>query len=88
MPATYLQAERMPIEMNATCLARRALRAEHLTLFEGRHTDHAEPVVVYVSLSYGTVWVRPLSEWNQLVGWPDGTLQPRFVRRDLDDPHA
>ncbi len=38
--------------------------------------------VVYVSLTYGTVKCRDLEEFNELVEWPDGTHNPRFVQAD------
>jgi hypothetical protein len=57
---------------------------KYRVLFEGLHADDAKPVVVYVSMIYGTVWVRRLEEWNDVVEWPDGTMQPRFIRKDFD----
>ncbi len=36
-------------------------------------------VVVYVSLTYGTVKCRDLEEFMQVVVWPDGKKRPRFV---------
>lgn len=40
-------------------------------------------VVVYVSLTDGRVWVRPAASWLEPVRWPDGTIRPRFLRRDF-----
>lgn len=42
-------------------------------------TDESEQVV-YVSLDYGTMWVRSLAEWHEPTDrWPDGVTRPRFV---------
>jgi hypothetical protein len=35
--------------------------------------------VVYISLVYGQIWVRPISMWNEYVEWPDGVRRSRFV---------
>lgn len=40
--------------------------------------DTGEPVVVYRSCKYGTVWVRTLSNWTEDVTLPDGTVVSRF----------
>jgi hypothetical protein len=52
--------------------------------------DHATPLVVYVSLSHGEIWVRPLSEWDELVEWPDRSWRARYVLdqqpAEPDDP--
>jgi hypothetical protein len=58
---------------------------KYRVLFEGFHADNKEPVVIYVSMIYGTVWVRNLSEWNEEVEWPDGTMKPRFIRQDFNE---
>ncbi len=36
-------------------------------------------MVVYVSLTYGTIKSRDLSEFTELVTWPDGIERSRFV---------
>jgi hypothetical protein len=36
-------------------------------------------VVVYVSLTYGTIKCRDLVEFIELVEWPDGQKRSRFV---------
>ena len=36
-------------------------------------------VVIYVSLTYGILKVRDLSEFIELVEWPDGERRPRFI---------
>jgi hypothetical protein len=35
-------------------------------------------MVVYRSLKYGSVWIRPLTMFLEIVEWPDGTQRPRF----------
>ncbi len=38
---------------------------------------------VYISLDYGTAWVRSLAEWQEPTDrWPDGVTRPRFVPED------
>ena len=39
----------------------------------GRHSETLEPMVLYVSLTHGTYWARPLSEWTKPL--PDGSLR-------------
>jgi hypothetical protein len=36
-------------------------------------------VVMYVSLTYGKVKCRDLTEFTQMVTWPDGEKRPRFI---------
>lgn len=36
-------------------------------------------MVVYACMKTGIVWVRPLTEWTELVTWPDGVIRTRFV---------
>lgn len=43
-----------------------------------RSEDHLTVEVVYVSLTNGRVFVRPRSEWEELVEWPDGVARARF----------
>lgn len=45
------------------------------------NVDNLEPSVVYLSMIYGTWFVRRCSEWNELVEWPDGKWRSRFVLR-------
>lgn len=37
-----------------------------------------EPVVIYQSCKHGTIWVRGLDVWFEVVKLPDGTEVPRF----------
>ena len=57
---------------------------KYRVLFEALHSDEKEPVVVYVSMIFGTVWVRPTKEWSEMVEWPDGEMRTRFIRRDFE----
>ena len=38
-----------------------------------------EPAVVYSSKA-GSVFVRTLQEWSEIVKWPDGKYRPRFMK--------
>lgn len=35
--------------------------------------------VVYVSLTYGNIKYRELTEFLEEIEWPDGTRKPRFI---------
>lgn len=46
--------------------------------------DQETIVVIYLSLSTGRTWVRPLRKegqdsWTDTVLWPDEVLRPRFI---------
>lgn len=46
--------------------------------------DRDTIVVIYLSLSTGRTWVRPLRKegedsWTDTVTWPDGVLRSRFI---------
>lgn len=57
---------------------------EYVVLSVAIHTETKEKMVVYMSLTYGTIWTRPLVIWNQFVttdeGKPTERLQPRFIK--------
>lgn len=55
---------------------------EYMVLAMSTHTETKEPMVVYVSLTYGTIWTRPLKIWNEFVQDPanGGMHVPRFNR--------
>jgi hypothetical protein len=42
------------------------------------HTDTNEPLVIYKSLSFGSTYARPFSEWNDVVKDMDGQPSYRF----------
>jgi len=42
------------------------------------HTETNEPMVVYKSLLFGSIYVRPLSMWFEEVTLEDGTKKKRF----------
>ena len=44
------------------------------------HTDTNEPLVIYKSLSFGSIYARPFSEWNNVVKDTDGEPNYRFVK--------
>jgi hypothetical protein len=44
------------------------------------NSETEAPMVVYVSLADGTVWVRPLEMFTEEVVWPDEVRRPRFMR--------
>lgn len=50
----------------------------YLTLVHARNRNTLEHVVVYCSLTYGSMWVRRCSEWSDTVD-RDGYKGPRFV---------
>lgn len=58
---------------------------QYLVLFvadDSTNNRKGNKVVVYVSLTYGVVKARDLSEFFEPVTWPDGILRPRFVPSD------
>ena len=54
---------------------------EYIVLGVGTHTETKEKMVVYASLSYGTVWTRPLEIWNQFVNVPNDDNPDRLIPR-------
>lgn len=55
---------------------------KYLVLFVADDSTNARPgnkLVVYVSLTYGVIKCRDLSEFTESVEWPDGQTRPRFV---------
>ena len=55
---------------------------KYLVLFVAEDSTNARKgtkLVVYISLTYGAIKIRELSEFTELVEWPDGTKGPRFV---------
>ena len=46
------------------------------------HSETQEPMVVYVSELFGTVFVRPLAEWNKPL--PDGGVRFALIEEDFD----
>ncbi len=49
------------------------------------HTETQEAMVVYVSLLFGTVFVRPLELWNQDALDEDENEVTRFELIDIED---
>jgi hypothetical protein len=55
---------------------------KYLVLFVADDSTNARmgnKLVVYVSLTYGAIKCRDLSEFTELVAWPDGKMRPRFI---------
>ncbi len=46
---------------------------------ESTNARKGNKVVVYISLKYGTIHCRDLSEFTEIVDWPDGSKKPRFI---------
>jgi len=46
------------------------------------HSETDDSLVVYVSLTTGEVFARPMTMWREEVVWPDGERRPRFVPED------
>jgi hypothetical protein len=52
----------------------------YVVLHLAKHSEGETEQVVYLSLDYGTIWVRRLSEWEEPTNrWPDGVTRSRFV---------
>ena len=51
----------------------------YVVLHIAKHTETEEDMVVYTKFGNvdGTVWVRPLSMWNDIIKY-EGKKQPRF----------
>jgi hypothetical protein len=52
---------------------------EYEVLHLARHSETEEELVVYRALTNGSIWVRPLVMFTEMVAH-DGRLVPRFVR--------
>ena len=55
---------------------------KYLVLFvaeESTNSRTGNKSVVYISLTYGVIKIRELTEFIELVEWSDGTKRPRFV---------
>jgi hypothetical protein len=44
------------------------------------HTETKEPLVIYKSLSFGSIYARPLSVWCETVSNRRGGIEPRFKK--------
>ncbi len=46
---------------------------------ESTNSRKGNQVVIYVSLTYGTVKCRDMKEFQESIKWPDGQIRPRFI---------
>lgn len=44
------------------------------------HTETNEPLVIYKSLLFGSVYARPLDSWNEKVNGKDRFLEEKHAR--------
>jgi len=51
-------------------------------LTTAKHSETEETLVIYVSLTSGDIFARPLSMWTEEVEWPSGEKRPRFLHED------
>jgi hypothetical protein len=56
-------------------------------------TESLGNTVVYMAMATGEIFVRSISEWTELVQWPDGNYHRRFIAttdtpRDLWHPKS
>ena len=49
------------------------------------HTETKEPMIVYQSLSFGSIYARPLSIWCEAVENRRGGIEPRFVKIQIQE---
>lgn len=49
------------------------------------HSETKEPLVIYQSISFGSIYARPLSMWNDVVENRRGGIEPRFVKVEQND---
>ena len=45
------------------------------------NTETGEPMVIYKSLLFGSIFARPLNIWSEKVTLEDGTVKQRFSGR-------
>ena len=45
-----------------------------------KHSETTEPLVIYQSISFGSIYARPLSMWEDTVENKRGGIEPRFVK--------
>lgn len=57
---------------------------KYVVLTMATDTETSEPVVVYKSLLFGSIYTRPLSVWNEDVTIEDGKRVPRFKSMNRD----
>ncbi len=55
-----------------------------ITGFSSWASGNNEPVVEYLSMLFGTKHTRLVSQWCEVVQWPDKKYRSRFVKRGPD----
>ncbi len=55
---------------------------EYIVISMAKHTETDENMVVYRSISFGSVHVRPLKIWNEFVNDENGHEHKRFTLTD------
>lgn len=48
-------------------------------LFLAADAETKKSLIVYMSLTDGSLWVRPEDDWVKEVLWADGQVRPRFI---------
>ena len=51
-------------------------------LHKGMSTTNGDELVCYIHLEDGAIWMRPASEFDDIVMWPDGVKRTRFIVAD------
>lgn len=78
-----MEESRQGVEMINPGTYRHFKGGRYLVLDVATDADTLERVAYYVSLDYGTRWVRKESEFEESVAWPDGKVHHRFIREDF-----
>ena len=50
------------------------------------HSETKEPLVIYQSISFGSIYARPLFMWDETVENTRGGIEARFVRVENTTP--
>lgn len=54
----------------------------YLMLTLATHSETEERLVIYLSMSTGDTFARPIQMWTEEVVWPDGIKRARFIREE------
>lgn len=59
----------------------------YVALFQAKHSETGEVLVVYRHAGDMQMWVRPLAMWEEPTDrWPDGITRPRFIHEHETPP--